>query len=154
MAEKALISVLNDSNAASYHQDVSFNSTIVDYSSNKGNILFKKKKKTTSKLFYIQDQTLNNKQSKIKKVGRFAAIRNWLKQSKWKKKDKITNSNNINKLNNSCCDDCGGGGSNISILSNITNNSSTNNLSQPIQNNCKNYNNSFINKNKYILKQF
>jgi hypothetical protein len=40
MAEKALISVLNDSNAASNHQDVSFNSTIVDYSSNKGKILF------------------------------------------------------------------------------------------------------------------
>ena len=27
-----------------------------------------------------------------KKVGRFTAIRNWLKQSKWRKKDKLNNS--------------------------------------------------------------
>ena len=42
----------------------------------------------------------NNKKNKndYKKVGRFAAIRNWLKQSKWKKKDKITNSHNINNI--------------------------------------------------------
>ena len=96
----------------------------------------------------LSEQNNNNnnksssKQSKSKKVGRFTAIRNWLKQSKWKKKDKITNSNTINNLEGGKLEISFGDDNNNSILNNSNNkinSNSVNNISSSKNNSKKNF---------------
>jgi hypothetical protein len=103
MAEKISINHENQMMIEKQNMDSSFNS--YDYSNS--NIQHQNRS--------INENTLPNNcikkendfsSNSSKKVGRFTAIRNWLKQSKWRKKDKLNNSSKnstpvlSNKVNN------------------------------------------------------